>query len=189
MKQTTVQLCAYYTFLTGRILFSVNPLSLLHVTECEKQWSSISLPPKLNHVIATVIRPANKRISWSVALKATDAPLNHTTPNSFIRYTSGKNVSYGPQNTVILFPYASFHHKYITAISGYPLNYTKKSIWWDGVKNSTLKKVMKINCSNRVTKVWKQCIWDTSVSTASVEHVLVKNNDKSIDCRYRSTNS
>jgi len=121
MKKTIVQLCAYYTFLTGTIVFSVNPLSLLHVTACEKQWSGISLPPKLNHVIATVIRLANKGISWSVALKATDAPLDHNTPNSFIRYMSGKNVSYRSRNTVILFPYPSFHHKHITAISGYSL--------------------------------------------------------------------
>jgi hypothetical protein len=92
----------YYTFLTGTISFSVNPLSLLHAPKCEQQWSSVSLPPKLNHMTATIIRPANKGISWSAALKATDAPLDHNTPNSFIWYTSGKNASYGPRNKIIL---------------------------------------------------------------------------------------
>ena len=120
MKLTIVN-CVLTTYsITGTILFLINPLSLLHSTEFEKQWSGISLPPQLNHVITTVICSANTRISSSVALKATDANLDHNIPNSFIQCLEKYILWTMKYNNFAI----STHHftvTYITAIFGYPL--------------------------------------------------------------------
>jgi hypothetical protein len=64
-----------------------------------KQGSSVSLPPK------TCIPPTNNRekeyrLMVPYSEGHTEGTLDHKTQENFIEYSPGKNVSYGPKNSV-----------------------------------------------------------------------------------------
>ena len=71
--------------------------------QCQEKCSNVSLPPRVSHIITTVILQANVGISCSVALKVTFMYL-HTAQSRRHLYNifQEKNVPYGLQNTVYI---------------------------------------------------------------------------------------